>query len=230
MNYEEELRTHLNAARHARERARTDPQFAADRLAVRTYQQMRMANTHAALLRSERYAPAARFFLTELYTTADLSQRDADIERVIRVLVKFLPDKALATLAAGLEIDALAEMLDGSLAIAARHFQNDKRPLRLSKDDYAQAYRSIGQFELREEQIQLTERIGFALDRLSRMPLLLSLLKLMRGPAHVAGVAELHNFLEHGYTAFSRMKGGKEFVAGIVERERAIHQKLVSAG
>jgi hypothetical protein len=59
------------------------------------------------------------------------------------------------------------------------------------------------------------------------MPLLLSLLKLMRGPAHAAGVAELHNFLENGYSAFSHMKGGKEFVATIVSRERAEHGRLV---
>ncbi len=229
MNYETQLRKHLNAARQARARALGDPLLAADRLAVRTYQQMRMASTHAALLRSDRYAPAARFFLTELYTTADLTKRDADIERVIRVLVKFLPDKALATLAAGLEIDALSEMLDGSLAVLARRFQNDKRPLRLTKDEYARAYIAVGQFELREEQLRLTERIGFALDRLSRMPLLLSLLKLMRGPANAAGVGDLHNFLESGYAAFSHMKGGKEFVAGVVDREREAHQTLVAA-
>lgn len=225
-NHEQLLRMHLAAARAERHRVRADPLAAADRLTVRTYQQLRMASTHADLLKSDRYAPAARFFLTELYSTADLTQRDADIERVIRVLTKFLPAKALATLAAALEMDALSEALDGALARAARAKQSDARPLKLDTERYAVAYRALGQFEAREQQIELTRRIGLALDKLSRMPLLLSLLKLMRSPAHAAQVGELQRFLERGYAAFAHMKGGKEFIDAIVSRERREHERL----
>jgi hypothetical protein len=226
MSYEQHLRTHLAAARAARERARASPLVSADRLTVRTYQQMRMASTHAALLASERYAPAARFFLTELYSTADLSQRDADIERVIRVLVKFLPEKALATLTAALEMDALSEEMDSAVAQVARAAQGDQRPLKLNAANYADAYVAVGQFHLREEQLELTEKLGLALDKLSRMPLLRSLLKVMAAPAHAAGVGGLHQFLEHGYAAFAHMKGGKEFIEQIVAKERAEHERL----
>jgi hypothetical protein len=226
--YESALRTHLAAARAERERARANPLAAADRLTVRNYQQLRMASTHADLLKSARYGPAAKFFLTELYTTADLSKRDADIDRVIRILVRFLPDKALATLTAALEIDALSEELDGALARVAREMQGDGRPLRLDRERYASAYRALARLDERERQFVLVEKIGMALDKLARMPLLLTLLKLMRGPAHAAGVGELHNFLENGYSAFSHMKGGKEFVETIVARERAEHGRMVT--
>jgi hypothetical protein len=228
MMFEQQLRTHLAAARAERDTARADAQASADRLTVRNYQQLRMASTHAELLRSERYGPAAKFFLTELYSTADLTQRDSDIERVIRVLVKFMPDKALATLCAALEMDALSEKLDGLLARAAREAQGDARPLRLDGKRYADAYRAVGQIEARENQIELTHKIGLALDKLSRMPLLLSLLKLMRAPAHAARVSELHNFLENGYAAFAHMKGGKEFIERIVAKERAVHERLIA--
>jgi hypothetical protein len=223
------LREHLGAARAERDSVRAKALENADRLAVRTYQQMRMANTHAAMLRSERYAPAARFFLTELYSTADLSQRDADIERVIRVLVKFLPEKALATLAAALEMDALSERLDNKMAQAARRAQGDVRPLKISTASYLSAYTEVGEFDAREQQIALTEKIGLALDKLSRMPMLLTLLKLMRVPANSAGVGGLQAFLESGYAAFSHMKGGKEFIASIVDAERAEHRRIVNA-
>jgi hypothetical protein len=229
MNHEELLRKHLAAARAERERARSSALLSADRLTVRTYQQLRMATTHADLMKSDRYGPAAKFFLTELYSTADLSKRDADIERVIRVLIKFLPAKALATLVAALEMDALSEELDGALARAVRVAQGDQRPLKLKREEYALAYRAVGQYDLRTLQLELTEQIGSALDKLSRMPLLLSLLKLMRAPAHAAGVGELHSFLENGYAAFAHMKGGKEFIATIVARERAEHERLANA-
>jgi hypothetical protein len=226
--FERVLREHLATARAERERVRASPLATADRLAVRTYQQMRMAGTHAAMLASERYAPAARFFLTELYSTADLSQRDADIERVIRVLVKFLPAKALSTLAAALEMDVLSERLDNLMAGSARRAQGDTRPLRLSPQSYVAAYLDVGEFDAREQQIELTESIGLALDKLSRMPMLLTLLKLMRVPANSAGVGGLQTFLEHGYAAFTHMKGGKEFIATIVNAERAEHQRIVA--
>jgi hypothetical protein len=229
-NHEQLLRKHLAAARAERQRASANPLANADRLTVRTYQQLRMANTHADMLKSERYGPAAKFFLTELYSTGDLAQRDADIERVIRVLTKFLPKKALATLAAALEMDALSEALDGALARAVRASQGDTRPLKLDSERYALAYRGIGRFDEREQQIDLTQEIGLALDKLSRMPLLLSLLKLMRGPAHAANVGELQSFLESGYAAFSHMKGGKAFIDSIVSRERREHLRLAKLG
>jgi hypothetical protein len=228
-NFERLLRAHLNAARSEREQVRANPLSSADRLAVRTYQQMRMASTHAPLLRSDRYAPAARFFLTELYSTADLAQRDADIERVIRVLVKFLPDKALATLAAALEMDALSERLDNLMAQSARRVQGDQRPLKFTAQNYLAAYADVGEFDAREQQIALTENIGLALDKLSRMPMLLTLLKLMRVPANSAGVGGLQAFLENGYAAFTHMKGGKEFISTIVNSERAEHERLAAA-
>ena len=112
---ESSLRAHFAAARSERAAAASSAQIKADRLAVRTWQQTRLAATHAALLASEKYGPATTFFLTELYSTADLTQRDADIERVIRILVKFLPEKALRTLASALEMDALSEKMDNQL-------------------------------------------------------------------------------------------------------------------
>lgn len=226
-SFESKLRAALLAAREARALAQQDPLSAADRLAVRTYQQLRLADTHRELLASARYGAAARFFFTELYSTKDLSKRDRDIERVISVLVKFLPDRALATLASALEMDALSESLDAALAAVARNAQGDSRPLKLSAARYAEAYCRLGRFDDRLRQIELVESIGNALDQLSRLPLLRGLLKLMKGPAHAAGVSELHAFLESGYDAFASMRGAKEFIASIVSNERLEHERLV---
>jgi hypothetical protein len=225
---EAQLRNNLSAARAARNAQTQSPERAADRLALRRYQQVRLQQTHADLLASKRYAPATVFFLTELYSTEDLTQRDADIERVIKVLVKFLPDNALKTLAAALEMDALSEKLDGEMAAALREKIKGDAPLLIDEKSYRDAYRSVGQFEAREHQIALTESLGLSLDKLSRLPLLLSLLKVMRLPASAAGVAGLHEFLENGYAAFTKMKGGSEFIETIVQRERAEHARLIA--
>jgi hypothetical protein len=44
----------------------------------------------------------------------------------------------------------------------------------------------------------------------------------MRAPAKLAGLAELHAFLEDGYRAFRKMGDPTEFLATIQRRERAI--------
>ena len=42
----------------------------------------------------------------------------------------------------------------------------------------------------------------------------------MRGPAHLAGLGDLHAFLEHGFDAFRRMGDASIFLDYIETRER----------
>ena len=225
---ESQLRGNFARARAERNAANDAPLTAADRMAVRAYQQARLAATHADLLSSREFGPAAYFFLTELYSTEDLTQRDADIDRVIKILVRFLPDKALATLAAALEMDALSEHLDGLMVAALRSVQNNKEPLKIDAARYQRAYRSVGQPGERLQQIALTQSIGGALDQLARKPLLRTLLRVMRTPAVAGGVGGLHEFLERGYAAFAQMKDGKAFIESIAQRERDEHARLMA--
>ena len=225
---ESELRENFAHARAERDAANGVPRMAADRMAVRAFQQARLAATHADLLASSEFGPAAHFFLTELYSTEDLTQRDADIERVIKILVRFLPDKALATLAAALEMDALSERLDGQMVTALRSVQNNGEPLKIDGNRYQRAYRRVGQQELRLRQMALTQSIGAALNHLARKPLLRGLLRMMRTPAVAGGVGGLHEFLERGYAAFAHMKDGQVFIRSIAQRELVEHDRLMA--
>ena len=226
---ESELRNNFAAARAARNAANSDSLTAADRMAVRAFQQARLAKTHTDLLASTQFGPAARFFLTDLYSTEDLTQRDADIERVIKILVRFLPDKALKTLAAALEMDALSEQLDAELAASLRTAQGNEEALKIDAARYQRAYRTMGSNDQRIRQIALTETIGLALDQLARKPLLRALLGMMRGPAVAGGVGGLHEFLERGYAAFAHMQDGRAFIESIASREREEHERLIAS-
>ena len=59
---ESQLRSNFALARAERNAANDAPLAAADRMAVRAYQQARLAATHADLLNSSEYGPAAYFF------------------------------------------------------------------------------------------------------------------------------------------------------------------------
>ena len=49
---------------------------------------------------------------------------------------------------------------------------------------------------------------------------------MMRGPAKAAGLAELQRFLEAGFDTFRAMRGAREFLATIGERERTLAKAL----
>lgn len=189
---------------------------------LKHWQSARLAATHADLLDQPRYREATRFFLDDLYGAEDFSRRDAELERVLPVIARSLPDSALATLADAVELDALSEDLDLELVRALGEAGIDA----IDEAAYADAYRTSASREQRERQLDLVLAIGRSLDRLVRVPMLGMLLGAMGGPARAAGVAEVHDFLLRGYRAFKGIGGASEFLGRIDARERAIMRLL----
>lgn len=212
------LRRELSAAIAARQAARSDPALHVARLAVRKFQAERMTNTHADLLKASASRAAAQFFLADLYSTDDLTQRDASLERVVPAMERLLHAAALWTVAEAISLDALSEKLDAAMARQLGE--------KFSESDYIAAYRVAGTRADRERQIDHVESVGRALCELIRVPLISSTLAMMRGPAKLAGFGELQNFLERGFKSFKGMKNPGEFVELVVAREREIMCRL----
>ncbi|MCD6734621.1 MAG: hypothetical protein LT103_13640 [Burkholderiaceae bacterium] len=199
-----------------------DAQTRAWTQALKNWQAHRLARTYADLLAEPRHGAAARFFLQDLYGAKDFSQRDAELARLVPMLVRLLPEPALATIADAIEMDALSERLDLEMATLLR----ESDPLAIDEPAYADAYRHAGSRRDRERQIELIGAIGQSLDRLVRHPMLGRLLKAMGGPARVAGLSQMHEFLMRGFEAFRAIDGASGFLARIEARERAILEAL----
>ena len=192
--------------------------------AVKEWQAARLAATHADLLETPRFEDAARFFLDDLYGAKDFSQRDAEFARVIPVLTRTLPDAALATLADAVELDAMSERLDEAVALKLRRDDADS----IGEARYAVAYRATAQRAEREHQLDLVLAIGRSLDRLVRHPMIGTLLAAMGGPARMAGLSAMHEFLTNGFRAFRGIGGASELLGRIDRRERIILDRLYS--
>ncbi len=223
----QELHDTLDAVKGLRGTARSDPRRADDRLRLRAWQAERLARTYPDLLASDRHSPAASFFLSDLYGPKDFSQRDEEVTRILPTMRRMLPDAALKAFGAAIELDYLSELLDSDVARKIRLGQGDG-PLDVTPDRYAAAYRACGHETERRRQIELVDGIGRALDRLTRMPLVSGALDLMRGPAKMAGLAEVHDFFKRGYDAFRHMRGADEFLATIRDRETRLMQRLLA--
>ena len=219
------LRHHLQTAKSLRQLANDDPAAARKRLLLRQWQSARLAASYADLLESKRFGPAALFFLSDLYGPKDFSSRDEEVERIMPLLQSLLPLSALQTLALAIEVDALSEALDAAMLEA---LDGAGAIDAIDHQSYADAYRAVGRRSDRERQIVLVRHTGDALDKVARKPVVAALLKLMKGPAHLAGLGDLHAFLESGFTAFRHMGVADEFLDRIENGERALLEKLFS--
>lgn len=207
-----------------RERAAraADPVLADTVIALKDYQQRRFASTYADLLSSPRYAPAARFFLDELYGPRDFSSRDAQFARVVPAMVRLFPAEIVSTVQTLADLHALSETLD---TLMARRLEGQA----IDRLSYVDAWQHTGDPVRRERQIALTLVVGSSLDRLTRKPFLRGTLHMMRGPAKAAGLPALQEFLEVGFDTFKAMEGAADFLSTVGVRERALAKALFSA-
>jgi hypothetical protein len=202
----------------AERQAGHDSGLHAARLALKHFQSTRLAHTHADLLAADDTHGAALFFLEELYGTHDLSQRDVDLARIIPTLGRLLNAEALHAITEAIVLDALSERLDSAMA-GALGMQFDHAA-------YCAAYVRCTSRADRERQLELVQELGDALCALVRIPLLSTMLAVMRKPAKLAGLGELQRFLERGFCTFKQMREPRQFVHAIVSRERQVLENI----
>ena len=191
--------------------------------ALKVYQAQRFERCYDDLVAQPRYAAATTFFLEELYGPQEFVERDDQFARIVPALVRLAPEGLMNTLTALAELHALSESLDDSAAGALGGLPVDAAR-------YVRAWQATGQPEQRERQLALTLQIGHSLERYTRSPMLRLSLQMMRAPAQAAGLSALQQTLERGLAAFAAMAGAGEFLAVIVERERALAAALFQPG
>lgn len=224
-DFVERLTRQLDRAAALRAAASDKPRLEAARQNLRAWQAARLARTHADLLASPSMGRATAFFLTDLYNAENLAQVGANLRRVAPAMRQLLPATALTTVIEGIELEALSEELDLAMAttLEAKSAALDVADYAAS---YAAAYRKVGRRLDRVRQIQLIEDLGNSLDRLVHQPLVGSTLSLMRVPARLAGLADLQDFLQRGFSAFAGMGDASEFLRLVVGRERRLLEAL----
>lgn len=197
---------------------------------VKTFQARRFRGTYADLMASPAFGPAARFFLEELYSDTDYTERDQQFGRIAGTLQTMFPQPVVNTAMALAVLHAQTEGLDQDMGRAwlAQGSDATGDPTR-----YTAAWRTVGQRHARQQQLQRVLAMGNDLARLTRTPGLRMMLRMMRGPANAAGMGALQKFLEAGFDTFgqlARQRGGVEqFLATIEQREQALMDLLFDA-
>jgi len=208
------IRAHLGEVAYLQTQIR-EPGLIAAKAAVKQLQSLRFRATYADFLRSPTHGAAARFFLEELYGKTDFTERDTQFGRIAGAIERLFP-AAVGELAVDLsEIHALSERLDHEMAQHWMSFESESS----DAERYVRSWRATAQLKQRDRQLAVVLHIGREMQRLTRIKSLQIGLKMMRKPAHLAGLSALQQLLEQGFAAFAAMGNAETFLTAIESRE-----------
>ncbi|MDO8768344.1 MAG: hypothetical protein Q7K57_06540 [Burkholderiaceae bacterium] len=195
---------------------------------VKEFQSRRFTGTYFDLLQTKEYQPATLFFLEELYSEKDYSDRDAQFSRIAGTLERIFPKPVVQTAVALAQLHSLTEDLDLAMA---QSWLNNAHPNPVTR--YISAWRAVGRRTDRNTQLADALSVGQELVVLTRTPGLRMALKMMRRPANLAGMAALQHFLESGFDTFAAMgkqsDGTDFFLSTVQARESALIAQLFDA-
>lgn len=199
--------------------------------AVKAFQARRFAGTYADLLQAGQYRPVALFFLEELYSNKDYTARDQQFARIAGALQRIFPEQVVQTAVSMARLHVLTEELDDAMARQwLAHLGNSQCS---ECGLYVAAWRAVGRPSDRRDQLETVLAVGRELDRLTHAPGVRMLLRMMRGPASMAGLSSLQRFLESGFDTFAEMgrkgSGATLFLETIHSREAALMDLLFDA-
>jgi hypothetical protein len=203
---------------------------------IKAFQAKRFTGTYFDLLHIPQYQPATQFFLEELYSEKDYSDRDAQFSRIAGTLERMFPQQVVQTAVSLAQLHSLTEDLD--LAMAKIWLATAEATDQTSR--YITAWQAVGRRPDRDAQLSGSLTVGQELVTLTRTPGLRLALKMMRKPASLAGMAALQHFLESGFDTFAAMgpkkpsktgqpEGPAYFLETVKNREAALIGQLFDA-
>lgn len=172
---------------------------------------------------TEDRAEAVNFFISDL-TGIDISERDHEFAKVVPLMSRMLPNKALDAVATAMRLNA--RVLGINLSICRELYKEISIDTEITEASYCSACRRASQLEECLELVHLTAEIGRDLDQLIRIPMIGLTLRAMRLPARLAGFGALQHFLETGYKTFNALEDVHQFLDDMTVRMTEVFTQI----
>jgi hypothetical protein len=172
------------------------------------------------------YDAAIDFIISDLVGPG-IADRDRDLERVVPVMSRMLPAKALRALALAMELNA--RILGINLGIESALREKIAAGDGITERDYCLATRGATNFDEFKELIGMTREAGLSLEHIVGMPMIRPMLRAMRGPARLAGFADLQAFLEKGFQTFIALDDVHTFLDVMEARMTEVFRRVFEA-
>lgn len=175
-------------------------------------------------LRSSAGRAAAVDFVVSDLTGINISERDQELARVVPVMSRMLPDKALNAVATAMELNA--RVLGVNLSICRELHEEISIDTEITEASYCSACRRASQLEECLELVHLTAELGRSLDDVIRIPMMGLMLRAMRTPVRLAGFGVLQSFLETGYKTFNALEDVDRFLDDMTVRMTEVFTRI----
>lgn len=212
----QQLQRDLNRYRSLKQHDDNHTDFRDNLFRLQSWQAQRMRKTHQDLLANDKYHVATEFFLEDIYGGIDLSDLANEAERALNAALRILPEKVMVTATHALELNALTAELDEHLAHFLFHEMGESE---ISMEAYTEAFRLSASLQVRQRQVELAKQLAVGLDRYVRSRMIYATFKLVKKPAHRAGIANLYEFMGKGFAAMRPMGSASEVIHRIVDKE-----------
>jgi hypothetical protein len=244
MSAKQTIQTAVEKVEQLRQLAANTPGLVQAVSEIKAFQAQRFTGTYFDLLHIPQYQPATQFFLEELYSEKDYSQRDAQFSRIAGTLERMFPKQVVQTAVSLAQLHSLTEDLDLAMAQywlnSTENASNNNSKTADPVERYIAAWLAVGRRADRDAQLSGSLAVGQELVTLTRTPGLRMALKMMRKPASLAGLAALQHFLESGFDTFAAMgpkkpskpgqpEGPAYFLETVKKREAALIDQLFDA-
>jgi hypothetical protein len=171
-------------------------------------------------------AAAVDFFVSDL-TGINISVRDQEFAKVVPVMSRMLPAKALNVVATAMQLNA--RVLGINLSICRELYAEIAFDTKITPASYCFACRRASRLEECLELVHLTAEIGRNLNDVIRIPMMGLMLRAMRTPARLARFGILQVFLETGYKTFNALQDIDQFLDDMTVRMTYVFTQVFSA-
>ena len=191
------------------------------------FQVDRLKVTYNDFLEKEEYREITRFFLNEVYTTKDITERNAGFKKVYQKFNGKIGASLANNLAGLIELNDLSEHLD-QLMVGKLHQMGMGE--KFSEDEYEEAYYFTDVYDERKEQIDLIVKSLQTFHALSKFRSIGLTLSVIRPYALLKGARNLMDFMQEGYRVFRVTKDVVPFQKEIHKSELKRLDRIYSLG
>lgn len=196
---------------------------------VQAWQKQRMQHSHNELFSATSNQLMAQYFLNRLYGGPDFDALASQIERLMHYVHKaerLIPENAIKTGTAGVELAILAVKLDED--VAAHLLAQYPADQSIHDEMMRKTYMALNQEAARLEQMTLLDGLGHSLDKYMRSFIVYSAYKMCRGVAQKYHFEMMYDFMGEGFAAMKPLKSAAKFVQQFTAVERQIIEKVHS--
>jgi hypothetical protein len=194
---------------------------------VQMWQKQRIIRSHAQEFQQKQNVLMSEYFMNRLYGGPDFDALAKQIERLIPKIhkaEKLIPENAIKTGTAGIQLAILAVQLDEQVAVQLLKDYPENTPL--TDEMMRVTYLKVDQGEQRLEQLHQLDQLGMSLDKYLRSFVVHTAFKMCKSTAYKHHFDVMYEFMQDGFAAMKPLKSAEKFVRDFTAQEREIIRKV----